>query len=331
LQSQDVALSRKGWNVAESQFRIAQFGSDTPMPDLRHNIAQCPRSGAPAQACGDFGWRAFMSGGWDYSAGAWIVAMGERGDWGREHVLDPIMLGRASARPFERVLDVGCGEGRFCRMLKTMDISVVGIDPTEELLMQARRRDPSGDYRLARAEALPFPDESFDLVISYLTLIDIADFRKAVTQMVRVLKRDGTVLIANVNSFITSSPTGWVRDPDGRYLHYPVDRYLDEFPAWVEWAGIRVENWHRPLASYMREFLDHGLVLTFFDEPLPVSGEPARQARYRRAPWFMVMEWSRTKWSTTIGGPTRLRAKGSGSGRSPPGSAKITRKKWKSG
>jgi SAM-dependent methyltransferase len=236
-----------------------------------------------------------MSNGWNQSASAWIASMGERGDWARQHVLDPIMLERVSARRFECALDVGCGEGRFCRMLKERQIPAVGIDPTSDLIARAKKLDPNGQYHLARAELLPFPERSFDLVISYLTLIDIADFRKAVTEMVRVLKRDGTLLIANVNSFITSSPTGWVRDPEGRYLHYPVDRYLDEFPEWVEWAGIRIENWHRPLASYMREFLAHSLMLTFFDEPLPVSGDPARHAHHRRAPWFMVMEWSRTK------------------------------------
>lgn len=236
-----------------------------------------------------------MNNGWDQSARAWIASMGERGDWGREHVLDPIMLERASARRFGYALDAGCGEGRFCRMLKARQIPAIGIDPTPELIAQAKKLDPNGDYYIARAELLPFADASFDLVISYLTLIDIADFRKAVAEMVRVLKRDGALLIANLNSFIMSSPAGWVEDSDGRYLHYPVDRYLDEFPEWVEWSGIRIENWHRPLASYMREFLRHDLVLSFFDEPSPVSGEPARQARYRRAPWFMVMEWIRTK------------------------------------
>src|SRR5215470_17379204 len=98
-----------------------------------------------------------MTNGWDRSAGAWIAAIGERGDWGREHVLDTIMLERASARRFERALDVGCGEGRFCRMLKAKDIPIVGIDPTEELLAEAKRRDPKGEYQIARAETLPFP------------------------------------------------------------------------------------------------------------------------------------------------------------------------------
>jgi SAM-dependent methyltransferase len=236
-----------------------------------------------------------MGGGWENSAGPWIASMGEKGDWGREHVLDPVMLERVSAGRFERALDVGCGEGRFCRMLKARGISVVGIDPTDELLAQARRRDPGGDYRLARAEALPVHDASFDLVVSYLTLIDIADFRAAMTEMVRVLKPNGTLLIANLNSFITSCQKGWIKDLDGRYLHYPVDRYLEEFPEWVEWSGIRIENWHRPLASYMQELIARGLTLTFFDEPQPRSGDADRQRRYRRAPWFMVMEWRRSK------------------------------------
>jgi SAM-dependent methyltransferase len=234
-----------------------------------------------------------MSNGWDRSAGPWIASMGERGDWGREHVLDAIMLERVSARRFQRALDVGCGEGRFCRMLKARQIPAVGIDPTEALLAEASKRDPSGDYQLARAERLPFPDTSFDLVVSYLTLIDIADFRTALKEMVRVLKPNGALLIANLNSFITSCSTGWIKDPDGRHLHYPVDRYSEEYSAWVEWSDIRIKNWHRPLASYMRELLALGLTLTFFDEPQPRSGDAARKDRYRRAPWFMVMEWKR--------------------------------------
>jgi len=81
-----------------------------------------------------------MSNGWEHSAGPWIAKMGERGDWGREYVLDPVMLERVSARQFTCVLDVGCGEGRFCRMLKARHISVVGIDPTQALLAQSSAR-----------------------------------------------------------------------------------------------------------------------------------------------------------------------------------------------
>jgi ubiquinone/menaquinone biosynthesis C-methylase UbiE len=108
-------------------------------------------------------------------------------------------------------------------------------------------RRPTSRRRLNPFEA------SFDLVVSYLTLIDITDFRLGLRQMARVLRPNGTLLIANLNSFVTSCPNGWVKDVDGRYLHYRVDRYLKEFPERVEWSGIRIVNWHRPLAAYMRE------------------------------------------------------------------------------
>ncbi len=234
-----------------------------------------------------------MTNGWEQSADAWIALMGARGDFGREHVLDPVMLERVRAAPYVRALDVGCGEGRFCRMLQGLGIATVGLDSTERLIAEARRRDPNGDYRVALAERLPHEDESFDLVVSYLTLIDIDDFRAALQEMVRVLKPGGTLLIANLNSFFTSDAQGWVKDGDGRHLYVPVDRYSEEFPRWAEWSGVRIRNWHRPLAAYMQELLSHGLTLTFFDEPLPRSGDPARRALYCRAPWFIVMEWRR--------------------------------------
>ena len=235
-----------------------------------------------------------MNNGWELSAQAWIDSVGERGDWAREHVLDPVMHGRVAAGRFERALDVGCGEGRFCRMLKAAGVSPIGIDPTRQLVEVARGRDPSGDYRPGGAERLEFETASFDLVVSYLTLVDIADFRAAIGEMARVLKPGGSLLIANLTGFTSAcAEQGWVRDAEGRHLHFPVDRYLDEFPFWFEWAGIRIQNWHRPLAAYMAAFLESGLHLTFFAEPGPVSGEASHQERFRRVPWFVVMEWRR--------------------------------------
>jgi SAM-dependent methyltransferase len=235
-----------------------------------------------------------MGDGWNESAAAWITSMGERGDWSREHVLDAAMLARIEGRAHRGALDVGCGEGRFCRLLRQRGIEAIGIDPTAALIEEARRRDPGGKYLLGRAEQLDFVDNRFDLVVSYLSLIDIPDFRGAINEMTRVLKPGGRLLIANLTGFTTAcGGQGWVRDAEGRRLHYPVDRYLDEFPQWVSWADIRLLNWHRPLGAYMTAFLDRGLELRFFQEPEPVSGNPERVAIYRRVPWFIVMEWEK--------------------------------------
>ncbi len=136
-------------------------------------------------------------------------------------------------------------------MLEALGIKTVGIDPTEALIRHARQQDPEGDYRIGRAEALDFPGRSYDLVISYLTLIDIPDIRTAIAEMCRVLEPGGTLLIANLTSFNTAGqPNGWVRDADGS-SRFCIDHYMEEHADWVRWHGIRVHNWHRPLSTYI--------------------------------------------------------------------------------
>jgi len=234
-----------------------------------------------------------MGHGWDESAAAWIAEMGEAGDFGRHHVLDAPMLARVRGRGFRDALDLGCGEGRFCRMLRAEGVAPTGLDPTWALVTQARHRDPGGTYCLGRAEALPFPDRSFDLVVSYLTLIDVPDLAHAISEAARVLRRGGALLVANLTSFSTAGgPQGWRRGPDRKWF-FVVDRYLEERAEWVEWGGIRVRNWHRPLGRYMELLLGAGLLLRHFAEPAPSGGPEETAERHRRVPYFLVMEWQK--------------------------------------
>ena len=231
-----------------------------------------------------------IDNGWDASAAAWIADMAEGGDYSRRHVLDAPMLARVRLSGAANALDVGCGEGRFCRMLRAEGIEAIGIDPTAALLAEARARDPGGRYEQARAEALPFADAGFDLVVSYLTLIDIADIDSAVAEMTRVLRPGGRLLVANLNPFTTAG--GWVEDAQGN-RHMQVHDYLSTRADRVGWRGIEIVNWHRPMHRYMQAFLAQGLRLVHFDEPAPHGGDPDRARRYRDCPYFHLMEWAR--------------------------------------
>jgi SAM-dependent methyltransferase len=233
--------------------------------------------------------------GWKRSAKAWIADMGETGDYGRQYVLDAPMIARLRLLDGGRALDIGCGEGRFCRILRTEGFEPVGLDPTLELLEAARTKDPEGTYVEGRAEALGFEDASFNLVVSCLSLIDIEAAGQAIAEMVRVLKPGGTLLVANLTSFSTArAKDGWQRNLLGRRTHFGIDRYLEARASWEQWRGIRIINWHRPLKDYMQWFLGQGLVLTHFDEPEPNGGPPERADSYRRVPWYLIMEWRKT-------------------------------------
>lgn len=234
-----------------------------------------------------------MTDGWTESAAAWLKEIGEDGDFGRQFVLDGPMLARITGRGFKTALDVGCGEGRFCRMMQAAGISTVGIDPTQALVDRARERDPNGDYRLERAETLDVPAASFDLVVSYISLVDIPDLSGAMAKMIEALKPGGTLLIANLTSFSSASiPAGWTKEPDGT-RRFVIDNYLEERAPWVSWRGIRIRNWHRPLSTYMTLLLEAGLQLRHFAEPAPTGGDPEKMDRYRRVPYFLIMEWQK--------------------------------------
>jgi len=132
--------------------------------------------------------------GWDQSAEAWLTVMGSTGDFSRFGVLDAPMLKRVVSSGAQTVLDVGCGEGRFCRIMSEHVPLVTGLDPTRKLLDQARLLG-GATYVEGHAEALPFDDGSFHCVVSYLSLIDIADAKRALSEMSRVLKPGGRLMV----------------------------------------------------------------------------------------------------------------------------------------
>lgn len=231
-----------------------------------------------------------MANGWNRSAQVWINLMGSEGDFSRKHVLDRPMMDRVRASGADTVLDVGCGEGRFCRMMAPIVPGVTGLDPTVALLEIARQGP--GTYVQAIAEDMPFEDASFDLIVSYLTLIDIADARAGLAEMHRVLRPGGRLLIGNLNSWITAShikSDGWSRGVDGAAT-MTINRYLEEYANWFEWSGMRIQNWHRPLVFYMQALLELGFQMCHFDEP--AASEESDQT-YNAAPYLYLMEWKK--------------------------------------
>ena len=232
--------------------------------------------------------------GWVQSASAWIDALGDAGDFSRQWVLDRPMLAQVSAAKPETALDVGCGEGRFCRLMQDLGVKTTGLDPVPALIAKAKARDPLGTYVTGFAEQLPFSDNSFDAVVSYLSLIDIDNAETAILEMARVLKPGGHIVVGTLTSFTTSGSIDgerFCRDTGERLR--PLGDYLTPRKNWVAWDDIKVQNWHRPLAHYMGWFLAAGLDLRVFEEPHPYGGPPDRVASYHAYPYLMMMVWQK--------------------------------------
>src|SRR5262245_338551 len=90
-----------------------------------------------------------------------------------------------------RCLDVGCGNGAFTEVLvaHAAPAGVVGVDPSEGQLAFARTRPGTSGatFQTADAQALPFPDRSFDAALMALVISFVPDPAKAVREMARVV------------------------------------------------------------------------------------------------------------------------------------------------
>jgi ubiquinone/menaquinone biosynthesis C-methylase UbiE len=97
----------------------------------------------------------------------------------------------------DRVLDVGCGEGRFASELLRAGASVLGVDVAEEPLRRARERDRALDLRLVDAdESWPIEDASFDAVWAGETIEHVLDTAGWLSEVRRVLRPGGRLLLS---------------------------------------------------------------------------------------------------------------------------------------
>lgn len=120
----------------------------------------------------------------------------------RRELLDPVIL-QAVAPAGKNILDLGCGEGYLCRMLKSNGAQkTVGADISAGLIEAAQRSDPAGDYRvfdLVKGEV--FAKEQFDAVVANLMLMAVPNLNIAFQKVSQFLKPNARFVASIVNPY----------------------------------------------------------------------------------------------------------------------------------
>lgn len=101
------------------------------------------------------------------------------------------LLDTVSLRAGERVLDLGTGPGTAAAAAQQRGGRVVGIDFSEAMIAEARRRNPEIDFKTGDVHALAFGDAEFDVVIANLVIHHLGDPDRALKEAQRVLKPGG--------------------------------------------------------------------------------------------------------------------------------------------
>ncbi len=213
--------------------------------------------------------REILNQEWMNLAPAWIKEAREGTNANRTGLLDKPMLETCGNVDGLRVVDCGCGEGRFCRLLVQGGAAyVLGLDLCTAMIEAARDLQAERDeYRVADVQDLSFlGDGTFDLAVSYLNQCDLPDFDANNREVFRVLKPGGRFVVANLHPML-SAVGAWHRAEDGAKLHVIVDRYFEETERDWRIMGVEVTNFHRSLSTYVRSFLKAGFEITDIIEP----------------------------------------------------------------
>jgi len=206
---------------------------------------------------------------WRALAPAWIKQSREGRNANRTGLIDPVMLNACGDVRGKRVLDCGCGEGRFVRMMVQRGAGyVLGIDLCPPMIDAARELQSGMDeYRVANAEDLSFlADRTFDLAISYLNHCDLEDWLANTREVFRILKPGGHFLIANLHPMRSASGY-WHKDSAGNKLHCILDKYMSEGPRRWRMLACDFTNFHRTLETYIRGFRRAGFLVDQILEP----------------------------------------------------------------
>ena len=109
-----------------------------------------------------------------------------------DHAVDAL-----DPQPGERVLDVATGTGWAARRIADRGAIVTGVDLGEEVIEAARQLGTGIDFRVGDAEALPFPDDHFDAVISTFGVMFARDPEAVAAELARVVRPGGRISLAN--------------------------------------------------------------------------------------------------------------------------------------
>jgi SAM-dependent methyltransferase len=188
---------------------------------------------------------------------------------------------------FERVLDVGTGEGQLARLaVRGGATQVVGVDPTWAQVAVARERGRGPAYARASAAQLPFADGTFDAVVACLVFEHITEVDAALAEVGRVLHDGGRFLFFLNHPLLQAPGSGWIDDQvlDPPEQYWRIGPYLveDESLEEVE-KNVFIPFIHRPLSRYVNAMIEAGLVLRRMEEPAPPPGFLERAAEYRDA------------------------------------------------
>ncbi len=236
---------------------------------------------------------------WTEGAEAWAKAVRQGKDVFRDLYNIPEFLKFIGDIQGKKVLDVGCGEGYNTRIFVQQGARVTGVDMSEPMIRLAQEEENehplSIDYRVASWDDLSiFEENSFDVVISTMALMDGQGYENALKEIFRVLKPDGSLFFSVTYPCFLPPYYTKLTDEHGVTTHRVISNYFKEGPWEFTWKlaknadesdvqPITTLHYHRTVSSYINKVIVTGFILKELREPKPSDEACEKNSRLKVA------------------------------------------------
>lgn len=234
---------------------------------------------------------------WDAAAESWVDFVRRGKDYYRDELNNPAAFRLIGNVKGQVALDLACGEGYNTRILARRGARVTGIDLSLKLIELARIEEKKEKMGIAyhvtdAADLSYFPENHFDLVTCFMALHDIVDYKKAVSEVARVLKNKGRFvfsiphpcfeMIVQAGNRISTNSKYFAAVED--HVQWRMERLLKPFVT---------TSFHRTLTDYSDVLNRNSLLIRRLLEPKPtkkglVKHPPLKQVLLR--PHSIILE-----------------------------------------
>ena len=263
-------------------------------------IVRQPRAPRPTERRGEEA----TGTAWAGEVARWYDSLvGAKGSEYQQELVLPGVLRLLDLKKGERLLDLACGQGAFCRMAAGAGSQVTGLDASRDLIEAARKR-PGARIRYFVGDARS-PDvlngETFDAIACVLAIQNIEPMGPVFANCARLLRPGGRLAVAMTHpAFRIPRQSGWDWDEGRKLLYRWVDSYLTPAKIPITTHPGKVSSsvtwtFHRPLQEYVKAMTKAGLVVTALEEwashkaSLPGPRAKAEDRARTEIPLFLAM------------------------------------------
>jgi len=212
---------------------------------------------------------------WSDAAESWVEFVRKGKDYYRDGLNNPATFKLIGDVKGKRVLDLACGEGYNTRILATKGARVTGADFSEKMIELARREEAKVKhgiryYVLDASNLKEFSSGHFDIVTCFMSLQDIKNYKKAISEVSRVLRNQGRFIFSIPHPCFETITVNEKRISAGK-------RYFGAVKYPIQWDMERLErpfrttSFHRTLTDYFDALFKSRLFVSRLVEPKPTK------------------------------------------------------------